>query len=62
MVDERMNRAGKDRTRIDVDDDHDLRYWSRRFDVSRNAIRRAVATVGALAENVARHLGKELKS
>ena len=61
MIDERTSRAGKDRTRIDIGDDHDLRYWSRRFDVSRNAIRRAVETVGALAEDVAPHLGKELK-
>ena len=61
MIDQRTSRAGKDRTRIDIGDDHDLRYWSRRFDVSRNEIRRAVETVGALAEDVARHLGKELK-
>jgi len=61
MVEDRMNRTGKDRTRIDVDDDHDLRYWSRRFDVSRNAIRRAVDAVGVLAEDVARQLGIDLK-
>ena len=59
MVDEPANRAGKDRTRIDIGDDHDLRYWSRRFNVSRNEIRRAVEKVGVLTIDVARHLGRE---
>jgi hypothetical protein len=48
--------GGKDRTRIDIHDDHDLRYWSRKFDVSRADVRRAVEKVGVLADDVGREL------
>jgi hypothetical protein len=55
-----MAMAGKDRTRIDVTDDHDLRYWSRKFDISRPQLIRAVNAVGPVAADVARHLGRDL--
>ena len=61
MTEEPTSRGGKDRTRIDVGDDHDLRYWSRRLNVSRTDLKRAVDAVGTLSEDVARHFGKELR-
>jgi hypothetical protein len=60
MTDEPLSRGGKDRTRIDLNDDHDLRYWSRRLNISRTDLKRAVDKVGVVAADVARYLGKNL--
>jgi hypothetical protein len=56
MSDGPATRGGKDRTRIDVSDDHALRYWSRRLNVSREDVKRAVEKVGVLADDVVREL------
>ena len=47
-----------DRDRINVHEDHELRYWSHRFGVSRDELKRAVSKVGVMADDVARTLGK----
>ena len=60
MADQRASRGKKDRTRIDLDDDHELRYWARKFDVSRTDLKRAVDRVGVVAKDVAAYLGKAL--
>lgn len=49
--------APKDRSRIDVQRDDDLRWWSKAFNSSPEEIKRAVAEVGPSAAAVARHLG-----
>jgi hypothetical protein len=35
-----------DHTRINLSDDHDLRYWTARFDVTPDELRCAVSAVG----------------
>jgi uncharacterized protein DUF3606 len=47
-----------DRKRIDIHNDHELRYWAHRLGVSRDEIKRAVSKVGVMADDVARVLGK----
>ncbi|MGE5166335.1 MAG: DUF3606 domain-containing protein [Sphingobacteriales bacterium] len=47
-----------DRKRINVNEDHELRYWAHRFGVSRDQLKRAVSKVGVMADDVARELGK----
>ena len=47
-----------DRKRINVHEDHELRYWSHRLGVSRDQLKRAVSKVGVMADDVARELGK----
>jgi hypothetical protein len=47
-----------DRKRINVHDDHELRYWSHRLGVSGDELKRAVNKVGVMADDVARELGK----
>jgi uncharacterized protein DUF3606 len=47
-----------DRKRINIHDDHELRYWSHRLGVSRDELKRAVNRVGVMADDVARALGK----
>ena len=52
------SKAVADRDRINVHEDHELRYWSHRFGVSPDALKRAVSKVGVMADDVARALGK----
>jgi hypothetical protein len=47
-----------ERDRINVHEDHELRYWSHRLGVSREELKRAVSKVGARADDVAREFGK----
>ena len=47
-----------ERDRINVHEDHELRYWSHRLGVSRDELKRAVSKVGARADDVAREFGK----
>lgn len=41
---------------IDVSEDYELDYWSRKFQVSRDEVRSAVAKVGSIARHVQAHL------
>ena len=56
MTDDLSNRGGQDRTRIDVSQDHELAYWSQRFGVSPDELKRAVQKVGVMADDVEREL------
>jgi hypothetical protein len=58
MADDPSKRRGSDRQRINVHEDYELRYWSEKFGVSRDELRRAVEQVGPMVQDVARHLGK----
>jgi uncharacterized protein DUF3606 len=51
-------KAAPDRKRINVHDQQELHYWSHRFGVSPEELKRAVSKVGVMAEDVARALGK----
>lgn len=56
MADDPNQRGGQDRTRIDVHQEHELRYWSQKFGVSPEALKAAVQAVGTRAEDVQRHV------
>jgi len=60
MADDTMNRGEPDRSRINANQDHELQYWSEKWDVSRDQLRKAVEKVGPMAADVARELGKSL--
>ena len=47
-----------DSRRIDVSEDYELRYWMKRFGVSKAHLKAAVRKVGTNAEDVAIELGK----
>lgn len=54
-----LGKTGKqDDARINVDQDHELTYWSERFGVSPDKVRGAVAQVGPLVKKVREHLQK----
>ena len=56
MFDDKSKSVGE-RKRIKVHDDYEIRFWSKKFGVSPNELRRAVSKVGVFADDVARELG-----
>ena len=46
-----------ERKRINVHDDYEIRFWSKKFGVSPNGLRCAVSKVGVFADDVVRELG-----
>lgn len=59
MPDDLSQAGAQDRSRININEPHEVRYWTQRFDVSEEDLRRAVAQVGVSVEAVAQHLGKK---
>ena len=58
MADDLNERGAQDRSRINVNEAHEVRYWTQRFGVTEAQLRQAVADVGVSADAVAQHLGK----
>lgn len=56
MADNLEDRGGRDRARIDVNQDHELRDWSKKFGVTPEQLKQAVAAVGNEAAKVEAHL------
>ena len=52
------SKTAVDRKRINVHDHQELHYWSHRFGVSPEELKRAVSKAGVRADDVARALGK----
>lgn len=47
-----------DRSLVNVNQKHELEYWTKKWGVSEDKLRQAVAAVGTSAAKVAQHLGK----
>lgn len=56
MADSTDQAGGQDRKRINVNQDHELRDWSKKFGVSPDQLKKAVQKVGDRAEAVEREL------
>jgi len=56
MADDKTKVGGQDRQRINVNEDYELQDWSKRFGVSKDELKRAVAKVGDRADDVEREL------
>jgi len=56
MPDDKSKPGGQDRTRIDVNEDYELRSWSKKFGVSVDQLRAAVKAVGTQVAAVQQHL------
>ena len=52
MADDLSKRGGSDRKRIDVGQEHELRAWSKKFGVTPDELKKAVASVGTQADKV----------
>ena len=56
MSDDKSKSSGQDRQRINVNQDYELRDWSKKFGVTPDELKRAVAKVGDRASDVEREL------
>jgi hypothetical protein len=56
MADDLKETGKPDDARINVDQDHELSYWSGKLGVSRDKLREAVAKAGPMVKNVEREL------
>jgi hypothetical protein len=56
MPDDTSKSSGQDRARINVNQDYELRDWSKKFGVTPERLKEAVAAVGDLAERVESYL------
>ena len=52
----------QDAQRVNVQQPHELRYWTEKFGVSADALREAVQQVGPMVEDVADYLSAEQRS
>ena len=58
MADDTKQRHGQDRNRIDLDQDYELRYWTRELGVTEEELKQAVRAAGTQIETVRRYLDK----
>jgi uncharacterized protein DUF3606 len=57
-MDDKNNRGTADRSRIDVNEDYEVRYWTETLGVSAERLREVVARVGTSADAVRQAVGK----
>ena len=66
MADDKTKTGGQDRTRINLNEDYEVRYWAAKFNVSADELRAAVEAVGNhpqyVQDHLKRHAGKTEKT
>ena len=58
MSDDRTNRGQPDRSKINMNEDYEVKYWTRHFGVTREELQKIVDRVGNSAAAVAKEFGK----
>jgi hypothetical protein len=58
MADDKSNRGAQDRSRINMHEDYEVRYWTEKFGVSKERLQQAIDKAGPSAEAVRKELGK----
>lgn len=58
MADDLSNRGPQDRSKINIEESWEVRYWSQKFGVTEQQLKDAVRAVGQSAEAVQKQLGK----
>jgi hypothetical protein len=58
MADDPMRRGMPDRSKIRMNEDHEVRYWTKHLGVTRDELQGAVDKVGNSAAAVRKQLGK----
>lgn len=56
MADDKNNRGLQDRSRINLSEDYEVRYWTDKFGVSKAQLEEAVRAAGSSAEAVEKEL------
>jgi len=57
-MDNKTKTGSPDRDRINVSEDYELQYWSKKFGISAEKLKSAVKAVGTSAKAVEAHLQK----
>lgn len=60
MADDKKNRGPQDRSRVNLNEDYEVRYWTEKFGVTREQLAGAVKRAGSSSAAVAHALGKTL--
>lgn len=58
MSDDLKNRGAQDRSRVNVNEAHEIQYWTGALKVSEEQLRQAVKAVGVSADAVREYLGR----
>jgi len=58
MSDDLKNRGAQDRSRVNVNEAHEVQYWTGALNVSEEQLRQAVKAVGVSADAVREYLGR----
>jgi len=58
MADDLTKAGAADRTRINVNEKHEVDYWTKTLGISEQKLCDAVKAVGIMAADVRKHLGK----
>ena len=58
MADDKSIRGPADAARINVNEEHELRYWTKTLGVSEAKLRSAIAAAGVMAKDVRTYLGQ----
>lgn len=58
MADDKSKTGGQDCDRINVNEDYELRDWSKKFGVTPEELTAAVRKVGPFADDVRKELGR----
>lgn len=58
MADDLRQTGRQDDQRINLDQDHEVNYWSEELGVSREELRRAVEQAGPIVKAVRQHLNR----
>lgn len=58
MADDKTKRGPQDASRINLHEDYEVEYWTKKFGVNKAQLEAAVGKVGVSADAVARELGK----
>ena len=57
MADDLDNRGTRDEASININEEHELQYWMKEFDVTEAELRMAVAAAGTSVAALKDHLG-----
>lgn len=58
MSDDKMNRGSADRSRINIHEDYERRYWAKKLGISEEELKAVVQEVGPMVKDVEKELAE----
>jgi len=59
MADDKTKRSGPDRSKINMSEDYEVKYWAKELGVTREALQKAIDKVGNSAATVRKEIGRQ---